>query len=155
MGDASFPALYTKETRETLTGLVNTWIRAPINGINGARTKLLNQLHFKEREYLTSYYQPKEPLFLRAYISQLPNLGVHSTQRNEGYHPITKRNLNKNLPISKAIDFLVNDLEQLLIIHEKRVNDDRKSRPTLLDLEAFGEVANHSSRVGGDEAGRG
>jgi len=113
------------------------------------------QLHFKEREYLTSYYQPKEPLFLRAYISQLPNLGVHSTQRNEGYHPITKRNLNKNLPISKAIDFLVNDLEQLLIIHEKRVNDDRKSRPTLLDLEAFGEVANHSSRVGGDEAGQG
>ena len=70
---------YTKETREGLVDLINGWIKAPLNQVEEARKKLLNELHKKEREYLTSYYQPKEPLFLRAWTRQLPNLGVYST----------------------------------------------------------------------------
>ena len=82
----------------------------------------------------------------------MPNLGVHSTQRNKGYHPITKRNLYKNLPISKAIEVIVEDLEQLMSIHNRRVDDNRKSRPTLLDLEAFERVADYLTHYCLDKA---
>ena len=85
---------YTKERREELTNLVHAWIKAPANSVSEAREKLLEQLEPKEKEYLTSYYQPKEENFLQAFTRTYRNLGCHSTQHNESYHPITKHTLH-------------------------------------------------------------
>jgi hypothetical protein len=133
---------YSKERREGLTILVNAWIKAPTeDNANEARDALLKALEPREREYLVEYYQPMEKQFLRYWTRTYQNLGVHSTQRNEGYHVITKRPLTKHLKLHKAVEYLVADLDSLLSIHYSLVNRQRKFRPRLLDLDAFSKVA--------------
>jgi hypothetical protein len=80
---------YKKEERDTLVDLIWTWIKAPdLKALESARDRLILRLRNDEKEYLVEYYQPKEPSFARAYTSRLPNLGIHSTQRNEKYHDV-------------------------------------------------------------------
>lgn len=69
------------------------------------------------------------------------NLGVHSTQRNQGYYVITKRPLNQHLQLHKAVEYLVADLETLLSDHHNVVNRQQKFRLRLLDLDAFSKVS--------------
>jgi hypothetical protein len=78
---------------------------------------------------------------LRYYTRTYRNGGVHSTQRNEGYHVVTKKPLTKHLQLHKAVEYLVADLDSLLSVHYSVVNRQRKFRPRLLDLNAFSEVA--------------
>jgi hypothetical protein len=132
---------YSKERREELTDLVNAWIKAPsVNDVFKAREALLKELQPPEQQYLIDYYQPKEEQFLRCWTMTYSNLGVHSTQRNEGYHVITKRPLIKHLQLHKAVEYLVEDLENLLSVHYAIVNRERNFRPILLDLDAFSKV---------------
>ena len=84
------------------------WVQAPsVEELENCRSKLLKALHGIEVQYIESYYQPKEFQFCRAFTKNYPNLGVHSTQRNESYHNIVKARLHKNMPISKAIQTIV------------------------------------------------
>ena len=56
---------YSKEKREGLIDLVNTWIKAMIeDNANKAREVLLKALESQEHEYLIDFYQPKEKQFL-------------------------------------------------------------------------------------------
>jgi hypothetical protein len=59
---------------------------------------------------------------LRCYIRTYCNGGVHSTQRNEGYHVVTKKPLTKHLQLYKAVEYLVADLDSLLSVHYSVVN---------------------------------
>ena len=49
--------------------------------------------------------------------------------------------LTKHLQLHKAVERLAQDLEPLLSIHYALVNKQQNSRPRLLDLDAFSEVA--------------
>jgi hypothetical protein len=133
---------YPKDKRDSIVDVIWLWVKAESEeAVNEEREKLLGLLHPTERVYLLSYYQPREQHFLRLYTRTYHNLGVHSTQRNEGYHPIAKRRLTKSLPLSKAIQYLVEDQKGLLAEHHRRLNHNRKFRPNLLDLSVFQEVA--------------
>ena len=133
---------YSKERREELINLVNAWIKALTeDDVKKTRETLLIALEPIERKYLIDYYQPKEKQFLRFWTRTYRNLGVYSTQRNEGQHVVVKMPLTKHLQLHKAVEHLVQDLEPLLSIHYNLINRQRNSRPRLLDLDAFSEVA--------------
>ena len=86
---------YTKERREQLNHLIWAWIKAPdLDALEDARNELILNLNANEKEYLVGWYQPKEPQFCHAYTCQYRNLGVHSTQRVEGNHPLLSANLH-------------------------------------------------------------
>jgi hypothetical protein len=87
-----------------------------------------------------SYYGPKEHQFLRCWTRTYRNLGANTTQRNEGYHRTTKRSLSRNLPLYKAVEVIVKDLEALMTRYLNNVNRDRRKTSTLLDKTAFGDV---------------
>jgi hypothetical protein len=58
---------------------------------------LILKLKVKDKEYLTTYYQPKELTFICAYTSKYLNLGCNSTQRNKKQHHILRGGLSKNI----------------------------------------------------------
>jgi hypothetical protein len=60
---------------------------------------------------------------------------------NSNLVTVVKMPLIKHLPLHKAVEHLVQNLEPLLSIHYNLVNSQRNSRPRLLDLDAFSEVA--------------
>ena len=47
------------------------------------------------------------------YTQTYLNLGVHTTQRGESYHVVVKAQLHKNMPISKAIQVIVEQTKEL------------------------------------------
>ena len=129
---------YRKERRDELVNIIWSWIKAPDpEALEVARTKLILNLRVDEKEYLVNYYQPKERQFCRAYTSFYRNLGVYSTQRVEGSHPIVKSNLNKNLSVSEAVMRICEHLESLPADYEYRINRDRIYEPRLIDQEFF------------------
>ena len=67
----------------------------------------------------------------------LPNLRANSTQRNESYHVVIKQKLNKNLSISAAYEVIITKTKLLAKEYNKRINDNQKNNPTLIDLKAF------------------
>jgi hypothetical protein len=121
-----------------LVDLLNQWVKAPhLEALENARKKVLGRLRSEDRTYLRTFYQPKEPQFCRVYTRELLNLGVYSTQRNESYHVVIKQRLYKNLTISAACEAIVAQTKLLAEEYNKRINDNRKNNPTLMDLEAF------------------
>jgi hypothetical protein len=122
---------YSKDTREVLINLLNQWVKASdLESLENARRALLSQLRSEERDYLRQFYQPREPQFCRAYTRSLPNLGVHSTQRNEPYHVVVKKRLNKNLSVSAACEAIVAKTLKLAEEYYAGINENRKNRPT-------------------------
>ena len=119
--------------------MIWSWIRRlpDLEALEVARTKLILNLRVDEKEYLVNYYQPKERQFCRAYTSFYRNLGVYSTQRVEGSHPIVKSNLNKNLSVSEAVMRICEHLESLPDDYEYRINRNRIYEPRLIDQEFF------------------
>ena len=67
----------------------------------------------------------------------LLNLRVNSTQCNESYYIIIKQKLNKNLSISAAYKAIIIKIKLLAKEYNKRINNNRKNNPTLIDLKAF------------------
>jgi hypothetical protein len=64
---------------------------------------------------------------------------VHSTQHNESYHVVVKQKLNKNLSVSAACEAIVKKTKRLAEEYNKRINDDQKNNPSLIDIKAFAE----------------
>lgn len=124
-----------------LVDLLNRWVTAlDLESLEKARRTLLSRLASQERDYLRQIYQPKELQFCRAYTRSLLNLGVHSTQRNESYHVVVKKRLNKNLSVSAACEAIIAKTKKLAEEYNERINEDRKHRPTLMDKKAFKTV---------------
>jgi hypothetical protein len=129
---------YTKERREDINNLIWEWIKAPdFDTLEDARNKLISRLNISDKEYLVGWYQPKEPQFCHAYTRQYRNLGVHSTQRVEGNHPLLTANLHKNLKVSDAVFRICNRLESLIEDYEQRLSRSRISEPRLIDTTFF------------------
>jgi hypothetical protein len=85
--------------------MIWNWIKADdFSALETNRNKLIPALESREKEYLIGYYKPKEHSFCRAFTSKYPNLGVHSTQRNEKYHDVSGIGLSKNITVSCAIN---------------------------------------------------
>lgn len=92
------------EEREALIDMINAWIKAPtFEDVEASREALLSALELPEQTYLLKTYLDLEPQFLRLCTRTYRNLEVHSTQQNEGYHVITKRNLSTSLSLFKAV----------------------------------------------------
>jgi hypothetical protein len=70
----------------------------------------------------------------------LLNLGVNSTQRNKSYYVVVKQKLNKNLSISATYEAIVVKTKLLAKEYNKRINNNRKNNPTLIDLKAFAKA---------------
>jgi hypothetical protein len=131
---------YGKERRDDLINLMWAWIKAPdLDALKDARDKFILNLDVSEKEYLTGWYQPKEPQFCYAYTSQYRNLGVHATQRVERNHQVLRNsaNLNKNLTLSDAVLRICNSLESLAEDYEARLSPSRISEPRLIDIAFF------------------
>ena len=106
---------YAKDARDNALDLIWNYVKAlDLDALSDARTKLLDVLRPAEQHYLNSYYVPKESSFCRAYTSKLPNLGVHSTQRNEKQHNVTGgQRLTKHTPTSKAVEIITTEIQKL------------------------------------------
>lgn len=98
-----------------------------------SRDNIILALQDNEKEYLTNYYQPKEPSFCRAYTSKFPNLGCHSTQRNEKIHDVVTVGLSKNIPVGKAIEIICDRIKRLPKWYDDQINKDRLTLPRLLN----------------------
>lgn len=129
---------YSRERREELNHLIWAWIKAPdLDILEKARDELILNLNVNEKEYLVGWYQPKEHQFCHAYTRRYRNLGVHSTQRVEGNHPLLTANLSKNLKVSEAVHRICNRLESLVEDYEQRLSRSRISEPRLIDTSFF------------------
>jgi len=121
---------YIKERREELTDYIWDWVKSStVTVLEERRERLLMELKTSEREYLITFYQSKEPQFIRAYTKQYPNLGVHSTQRNESYHVVVKAVVHRQLSLPDAVRQLHNHVKQLAENINEKINRQRKSLP--------------------------
>ena len=68
------------------------------------------------------------------------NLGVSTSQRNESFHVAVKADPHKNLPISQAIQVIL-DLTRVFARQcDADINQQRRTTPRRLDLPAFSVV---------------
>lgn len=89
---------------------------------------------------MTSYYVRQEPQFIRAYIRQLPNLGAAYTQRAESWHNRVKRITNRHTPIEVSVRFIRDEVDQMVLDYENRINSQRSSTPHLMDRVVFVDI---------------
>jgi phosphatidylglycerophosphatase A len=61
-------------------------------------------------------------------------------QRGESYHVVVKVKLYRNLIISAACEAIITKTKKLAEEYNKRINENRKSDPTLMDKKAFEAV---------------
>ena len=67
----------------------------------------------------------------------MPNLRVNSTQRGESYYIVVKAKLYKNLTISAIYKAIITKIKKLAKEYNKRINENRKTNPILIDKKAF------------------
>jgi hypothetical protein len=70
----------------------------------------------------------------------LLNLGVNSTQCNKSYYVVVKQKLNKNLSVSAVYEAIIAKTKLLAEEYNKRINNNRKNNPTLIDLKVFAKA---------------
>jgi hypothetical protein len=91
---------YKKERRGVLMNKIWEWIKAPsLEVLESSRDALILKLKVEDKEYLTTYYQPKESTFICAYTSKYLNLGCNSIQRNEKQYHVLGGGLSKNITL--------------------------------------------------------
>jgi hypothetical protein len=129
---------YSKEKRDALVDLIWKYIKASnFSDLTTARTALKAALRDSEKAYLASFYEPKEHNFCRAFTRRYPNLGVHSTQRVEGYHHVASYGLSKNISVNRAVEIICERVDRLGKEYDTRINKERLTTPRLLDIEFF------------------
>jgi hypothetical protein len=70
----------------------------------------------------------------------LLNLRANLTQCNKSYYVIVKQKLNKNLSVSTAYKAIITKIKLLAKEYNKRINNNQKNNPTLIDLKAFAKA---------------
>ena len=114
---------YPIKPRGELVDLVWKWIKSEtLLELKANRRKLLDGLRVKEQAYLISFYQPKEPQFIRAYTKLRPNLGCYSSQRSEGLHPLIKDVCNRHTPIGQSVEKITDNIDELVRSHEYSID---------------------------------
>jgi hypothetical protein len=129
---------YPKASRNIALNLIWNWVKAPdIEALETVQQALLDHICPAERIYLTNYYEPKEPSFCSAYTLKYPNLGVNSTQRNEKQHHIGSGQLSKNIPTSRTVEIITEELNSLPKRYNDLLNKSRLTDPRLIDKSFF------------------
>jgi hypothetical protein len=129
---------YRKEKREEIETRLWRWIQAETDDeLLKARTEFMRMLRAPERQYILTFYQPKEPQFVHRFTRYYRNLGIHSTQRGESYHHYSGRGLYKNLLLSSAIKLIAQNLKKMAQDYDDRINNDRRHYPRLIDKTGF------------------
>src|SRR5690349_16713071 len=67
------------------------------------RRFLTNQLRSEDQWYIQVHWLALEHRFINYYIRKYPNLGVASSQRVEGYHPVIREVTNGQLSIEDSV----------------------------------------------------
>ena len=130
-----------KEPWNELCGILWDWIKSPtMEVLDQRRERLLTELNQEEQLYISNFYLPKEPQFIRTYTRQYANLGLHSTSRSEGYHPTIKKVCSRQGSMAQAVYSIRNLAQQLDKKHDQELNKERLSLPRLLDKKAFAEI---------------
>jgi Zn-dependent oligopeptidase len=111
-----------------------------LKALKEKRKALFKLLCRKNIEYIKRFYKPKEHQFIRAYTTKLWNLGIYSTQRNESYYMIVKKELNPHLQLSNAIKELISHVNRLYTKYNKRINNNRRHLPRIYNKFAFAKV---------------
>ena len=97
------------------------------------RDELLGKLGEKEQAYLIDFYQPKESSFAHAFTTKYPNLGVHSSQRNESYHRVQQQGLSTLLSIAQAVEVINRRTDRLGPDYDDLINKEKLTLPRLVN----------------------
>lgn len=129
---------YDEQSRKAIHNETWDYIKsATTEDLTVNRNQLISSLHIKEREYLDDHVVPIEHQFVRAITQTYPNLGVNSTQRNEGHHPEVKALLNKQKPLPEACALLGVSIKKkcraLAVSEAKSLSN----LPRVIDRQAF------------------
>ena len=135
---------YPMDVRKDLVDKIWRWIKSPtILELATNRQNLIDGLRAKDQDYLTSFYQPKEPQFVMAYTRLRPNLGCFSSQRSEGLHPVIKGVCNRHTPIGQSIEKITEQIEELVVSHQHEIERQKGHLPRSIDnsRKAFAEIS--------------
>ena len=137
---------YPLETRKVLADLVWQWIKSEtLNDIERNRGILLDHLHQKEQNYLVSFYQRQEQLFVTAYTKELPNLGCNSTQRGERSHPMVKNSTNRHTRIGESVEKIADEITEIIDTYECELERQKMNTPRSIDVSRsfFKDIIGH------------
>ncbi len=125
---------YPLHMRKPLADLVWKWIQSKtLDDLERNRGVLLDQLHQKEQNYLTNFYQRQEYQFVMAYTKQLPNLGCNSTQRGESVHPLVKSVTNRHTPIGQSVEKIAEEVDETIYTYEYELERQKRNNPRSID----------------------
>lgn len=135
---------YPMDVRGDLVKQVWEYIKSPtMSELAKNRQILLDGLRMKDQDYIASYYQPKEPQFVKAYTRLRPNLGCFSSQRGESLHPVVKGVCNRHTPIGQSIEKITEQIEELVVSHQYEIDRQKRNLPRSIDSsrEAFAKIS--------------
>ena len=80
---------------------------------------------------------PKEHMIVSCYVALLPNLGAHSTQRNETMHPVVKAILNGQVSLETAFKNIRSELRRMHTLIREKEEESRTRRPRGVNFLTF------------------
>ena len=104
---------YPIQRRDDITHAAWNWVKCedPLQ-LPNCRQALLDLLHDVDKEYFYENWDPKEAWVVTCLTKNYRNLGSHSTQRNEGMHPILKAVLNPQKSLQNAVRDMNSELRR-------------------------------------------
>ena len=121
-----------------INNLLWTWLKSMTEKeLLDNRKKLDKELFKEDRDYMVSFYGPREHQFIRAYTRRYSNLGCNSTQRGESYHSVIKSFLNPQIALSESVRRLRDHIDGIGLEHDRVINKERNLAPRLLDPMGF------------------
>ena len=129
---------YAKDKIETTKPLIWDYLQAnTTTTLQTSKAKLLKALKSPEARYLKEHWISKESFVCRSHTQQMPNLGVHSTQRAESMNATLKKTLSHQISLLEACKRLVRAVDNF---QAKLFDEETQSmtvRPRILDLNGF------------------
>lgn len=99
---------------EGLTGLCWKWVKSvDTEQLRLNETALLAALQPSEKDYF-KYWQSREQRVVYAHTRFNANMGSTSSQRGESYHPVIREVTNSQLPLSMAVQRLVDTVKLII-----------------------------------------
>ena len=132
---------YPVERRDEIVDASWNWVKCddPLQ-LPDCRQALLDLLHDVDKEYFYENWDPKEASVVTCLTRNYRNLGSHSTQRNEGMHPILKAVLNPQKTLQNAVRDMNSELRRWYRSIREEVEASRIDRPRGVDMVAFSIV---------------
>lgn len=100
---------------------------------------MLSAMYLKEQQYIRSFYDPKEHLFVKAYTRLNRNFECNSSQRVESIHPDAKKMTSRQTPAGTAAIRIDDQVKKKTMMYELELNGQRAflPRPLQHDRRSF------------------